>query len=406
MNKRLATALKFLFVAGMMYYVSTLITLDDQLVYRVDQQVAKTEVIDIQGDWRSDPVLFEQGGVQRSEAATRRLPNGTQVDVQPGFLSYLRNLDVAWFTLGVACYLITVMLAGARWWWLLKVNGMNVSLLEALRFTWIGVFFNTVFPGSTGGDVLKALYIMKRCPGHRVEALVSVGVDRILGLGSLALLGAICVLFAVDQFTTIAAGIWGVILGVGALGVVAFSRRLRQLVRLKWLLNRLPSRLRSALQMVDKAIFFYRDQRAVIGVSLFLGMLNHVLSVFAVVCLGIAIGVGMPTFEYFVLVPVINIASAIPIAPNGWGFGEILYGHLFAEHGAQHLTNVADAAAAMRTRGVALSLLYRSVLTAFSCLAGVLVLFEKDRVTKADVEREVARSGDDPGQPAGPGRAS
>ena len=102
-------------------------------------------------------------------------------------------------------------------------------------------------------------------------------------------------------------------------------------------------------------------------------------------------GVGMPAFEYFVLVPVINIASAIPIAPNGWGVGELLYGYLFAEHGAQHLVGVTDAAAAMRTRGVALSLLYRAVLTAFSCLAGLLVLFEKDRVTRADIDREVAR---------------
>ena len=91
------------------------------------------------------------------------------------------------------------------------------------------------------------------------------------------------------------------------------------------------------------------------------------------------------------LVPVINIASAIPIAPNGWGVGELLYGYLFAEHGAQHLVGVADAAAAMRTRGVALSLLYRAVLTAFSCVAGLLVLFEKDRVTRADIDREVAR---------------
>ncbi len=104
-----------------------------------------------------------------------------------------------------------------------------------------------------------------------------------------------------------------------------------------------------------------------------------------------AIGVGMPAFEYFVLVPVINIASAVPIAPNGWGVGELLYGYLFAEHGAQHLVGVADAASAMRTRGVALSILYRSVLTAFSCLAGLLVLLEKDRVTQEDVDREVAR---------------
>ena len=394
MSPRVTTALKWLFVAAMMYYVSTLITLEDRLVTRRDQQVLATDHIEIVGDWRADPIRFVQGGVEQSAPATRALPDGLVLDVQPGFLSYLRNLDVAWFALGVGCYLLTVMLAGARWWWLLRVNGMNVSLFEALRFTWIGVFFNTVFPGSTGGDVLKALYIMKRCPGHRVEALVSVGVDRILGLGSLALLGAFCVLFALEEFATIAAGIWGVILGVGLLGVVAFSRRLRELVRLKWLLNRLPTKLRSALQMVDKAIFFYREQRVVIGCSLLLGVFNHAISVLAVVCFGIAIGVGMPAFEYFVLVPVINIASAIPIAPNGWGVGELLYGYLFAEHGAQHLPGVSDAAAAMRTRGVALSLLYRTVLTAFSCVAGLLVLFEKDRVTRADIDREVARDPD------------
>jgi hypothetical protein len=42
----------------------------------------------------------------------------------------------------------------------------------------------------------------------------------------------------------------------------------------------------------------------------------------------------------------------------------------------------------MWTRGVALSVLYRTVLTGFSLLAGLLVLFEKDRVTKEDIDRE------------------
>ena len=393
-SKRLGTLVKVLFVGLMMWYVSTLITLKDLLVTRDGQQVVAQQVIEIRGDWRADPVRYLLSGEEVSARASQVLDDGRQLDVQPGFVTYLRNLDAGWFALGVLCYLSTVMLAGARWWWLLRVNDMNVTLLEALRFTWIGVFFNTVFPGSTGGDVLKAVYIMKRCPGHRVEALVSVVVDRVLGLGSLALLGAICVLFAVEQFATIAAGIWSVILGVAVVGVVAFSRRLRELVRLTWLLNRLPGKLRDSLQLVDKAIFFYRDQRTVIGLSLLLGIFNHCIAVLSVVCFGIAIGVGMPTFEYFVLVPVINIASAIPIAPNGWGFGELLYGYLFAEHGAPYLTDVVDAASAMRTRGVALSLLYRSMMTAFSCLAGLLVLFERDKVTQADLDAAGEVAGD------------
>jgi hypothetical protein len=43
----------------------------------------------------------------------------------------------------------------------------------------------------------------------------------------------------------------------------------------------------------------------------------------------------------------------------------------------------------MGTRGVALSVLYRLHLTFWSLLGGLFVLFEKDRVTRADIDREV-----------------
>jgi hypothetical protein len=43
----------------------------------------------------------------------------------------------------------------------------------------------------------------------------------------------------------------------------------------------------------------------------------------------------------------------------------------------------------MGTRGVALSVLYRLHLTFWSLLGGLFVLFEKDKVTRADIDREV-----------------
>jgi uncharacterized membrane protein YbhN (UPF0104 family) len=183
--------------------------------------------------------------------------------------------------------------------------------------------------------------------------------------------------------------IWAVILGVGLLGLIAFSRRLRQLVRLKWLLERLPHRVSHVLKLIDQAVFFYRDHRWVIASSLVAGIGNHVISVLSVVFVGDALGIGMPAFPYFVLIPVINIVSAVPIAPNGWGVGEWLYGQLFSRYGAEFLPNVANASEAMGMRGVALSLLYRVHLTFWSLLGGLLVLFEKDRVTRADLDREM-----------------
>lgn len=236
------------------------------------------------------------------QAAARDVLRGAQgehsdLDVQPGFLTYWRNLDPALFALGAFCYFITALIAGARWWWLLRCNGTDVSLGETLRFTWIGVFFNTVVPGNTGGDVIKAIYIMKRCPGHRVQVLVSVIVDRVLGLASLALLGAVVVLFALDRFQEIAIAIWGVIGGVGLLGLIALSRRLRQLVHLTWLLERLPHKISHLLKLVDQAVFFYRDHKMVIAASVLVGVLNHIISVLSVLCIGYSLGVGMPPFR-------------------------------------------------------------------------------------------------------------
>lgn len=393
MKRVVVTVVKLAVVAALFWFVFRQIPFVDRLVARQGDAIVAEQDVEIVGRWQADPLRYRTVAGGESEVRPGVQPDGRTIEVAPGFLTYWRNLDPLLFGLGAFCYFLTALIAGARWWWLLRVNGTDVSLFETLRFTWIGIFFNTVMPGNTGGDVVKGLYIMKRCPGHRVPVLVSVIVDRVLGLGSLAILAAIVVLFALEDFADLAVWIWLVIAGVGLLGVVAFSKRLRQFVRLKWLLDRLPPRIGGVLKLVDQAVFFYRDHKFVIAMSLLVGVVNHVVSVGSVVLIGHALGVGMPTFEYFVIVPVINILSAIPIAPNGWGFGEALYKGLFSTYGAGHVAGVAPAAAAeaMGTRGVALSVLYRLHLTFWSLLGGVFLLFEKDRVTRDDVAREVER---------------
>jgi glycosyltransferase 2 family protein len=392
LNKRVVAVLKLAIVAALMWYVFSQIPFEDRLQWRVGDKVVEEQVVDIVGPWDVNPVRVVRPGATTEQAvALGPGADGRVLGVAPSFLTYWHNVDLLLFALGAACYFVTALIAGARWWWLLRVNGTDVSLWETLRYTWIGIFFNNVVPGATGGDVVKALYIMKRCPGHRVQVLVSVIVDRVLGLGSLALLGAIVVLFALDRFGDIALAIWGVIVCVGLLGLVAFSKRLRSLVRLTWLLERLPQRLSHVLRLVDQAVFFYRGHKWVIAASLIAGVGNHVLAVGSVVFIGKALGVGMPTFEYFVLVPVINIVTALPIGPNGWGVGEAVYGWLFGRYGAVHLGGGLGAVEMMTTRGVALSVLYRLHTMLWSLLGGVFMLFEKNRVTRADIDAEVQR---------------
>lgn len=388
----LVRILKLVLVAGLMTIVFRSVHWEDRLLWRRGTDEVRTAVCSIEGPWKDPDVVVR---LEQRVLTVRAGPQGpgtdlpgTDLEILPGFWTYWRNLDPSLFAMGAFCYLLTVLIAGARWWWLLRVNGMDVSLGESLRLTWIGVFFNTVVPGATGGDLIKAIYIMKRCPGHRMPALVSVIVDRVLGLGSLAILAAVVVLFRLDQFGSLAAAIWSVLGGLAVLFTVAFSRRLRSLVHLKPLLERLPHRIGNVLKMIDQAVFFYRGHKRVILASLVAGVGNHVVSVMSVVLIGDALGIGVPWMEYFVLIPVINIISAVPLMPNGWGLGELLYQGLFGTYCKAYVV-AADPARVMGTRGVALSLLYRLHLTFWSLLGGLFVLFEKDRVTKADIEHEV-----------------
>lgn len=395
--------LKLVLVAGLMWWlISSQVHFDDRKIVTVGDADTVTSG-EIQGPWNTPTVEFQPIG--ENEPVQILVPglqaDGSKVSVSPGLPTYWRNLDPWLFGAGAFCYFLTVLIAGSRWWWLLRVNGMDVRLREALRYTWIGIFFNSVVPGATGGDLIKALYIMKRCPGHRVPALVSVIVDRVLGLASLAILGAVVVLFDLDKFGFLAAVIWAVMLCVALLGTVAFSRRLRQLLRINVLLEKLPHRIAHVLKLIDQAVFFYRGHKGVIVGSLLTGIINHFVSVLSVVLIGQALGIGVTWLEYFVMIPIINIISAVPLGPNGWGIGEASYSFFFGRYSglAQTLTNGEQV---MAMRGFVLSVLYRLHLTLWSLLGGLFLLFEKDRVTKDDIEREVDREEHDDDVPPGP----
>jgi uncharacterized protein (TIRG00374 family) len=382
----LINLLKLGAVAALLWWViSTNIRWQDAHIVKVVGGQTTTVDGKIEGDWdRPEIVFLPAGATAPITVRPGKDAAGTEVKIEPSFPTFVRNIDWLWFVLGALCYFISASFSAIRWWWLLRVNQLQVTPFEAWRFTWIGVLFNSVVPGQTGGDVIKAVYIIKHCRGgNRVAAGVSVLVDRILGLGSLALLAAIVVLFALDRFSELALVIWAVLAAVALLGVVAFSRRIRRLIGLDALLKALP--LSGLLKKIDQAVYFYRGHTFGILVWVVVGTLSHVLSVLSVALIGYAMSLGMPMLEYFVIVPIVNIISAVPLGPNGWGVGELAFGHFFATYGAGFIT-ASDPALVMRTRGVALSLVYRIHLTLWSLLGGVLVLFEKDRVTARDVD--------------------
>ncbi len=104
-------------------------------------------------------------------------------------LESIRRMNPLWVLCCFLALLAQMTGTAVRWKFLISKE-LNVSFYEAFRLTAIGLFANIFIPaGAVGGDVVKAtLLASKTGKGKRVDATVSILVDRIVGMAGLFLL--------------------------------------------------------------------------------------------------------------------------------------------------------------------------------------------------------------------------
>ena len=362
-------------MASLVAYVCLRIQWQDTLV--IDHQLDSEKVIDgkILGSWNTYPVNFLAEDGQR---ITVKAPDdASRQQINPGFFTYLKQTNLYWLGLGATAFIMVVLFGAFRWHWLVNSQRLTLTISQAIRLTWIGIFFNNFVPGQTGGDLIKAYYIAKNSPQKRLTAVLTVIADRIIGLSALIVVSLVTVTLYFERFREIAILLWlGLIAGALCV-VILLKRSVRRKLGLSALVKKLPAKLTDLIQQLDTAIRQYKGHKH--GLTLWWGLsiLNHIVNMLGIYALSRAINMGVPAVEFFALVPVIFIVSALPIAPNGWGIGEALFGNLFGQYGAAYLPDNANANQIMSTRGVALSILFRLLSMCISLVGGLFLLFSK-----------------------------
>lgn len=87
------------------------------------------------------------------------------------------------------------VLSALRWQVLNPDHGGELRTRDYLRYLLIGAFFSLILPGQLGGDLIRSVYIARECSEHKVSHLLTIGVDRIIGLFSIIVLGTVaCIL--------------------------------------------------------------------------------------------------------------------------------------------------------------------------------------------------------------------
>ncbi|XXK21400.1 lysylphosphatidylglycerol synthase transmembrane domain-containing protein [Arenicellales bacterium nBUS_48] len=379
-KKLIFMALKLLVVAALFGIIFYNINWIDTVTHTdLNGHIDKREGT-VVGPWDQNQIQFQfRDTDQRVSIKKGVQANGALLSVSPGLPTYVRNLDGPLFAAGAFLFFLFFVIINSRWWFLLRANGLNVRFLEAQKYGWIGLFFTNALPGATGGDVIKAVYIARHCAGDKVRAVVSIFVDRVIGVVSLLFVGCMASLMAMDRFPVFAGTIWLTGIGVLFFCFLLVSPSLRRLIRFDAIVSWLPQKIGKLISELDQAILYYRDHLQGIGSWILASPLIYTLFIGSVYLMSESLGVGVSLKDLFFIVPVASIIQGIPIAPAGWGIGEAAYGALIGKFGAVSLPDTVDAEQIMRTRGVALSILHRIHVVAWSLLGGLLVLLDRKR---------------------------
>ncbi len=232
--------------------------------------------------------------------------------------------------------ILATSLSFARWCILVRCQGITLSMLEAFRLGAICFLLSFISVGSVGGDLFKAIFLARRRPGKRVEAVASVLVDRASGLyGLLFLVVMGTLLLQPAEVPEAAAGLEDLkfaattLFGVGTVVLLFLVLGGRSVDRLiKW-----GSNLRVIGMVIGKVgppLRAFHAHPYAFGASLLMSVGVQSLFAISVYLVARSLYSDPPNLtEHFVIVPLGMLASALPITPAGVGVWEAAVATLY-----------------------------------------------------------------------------
>jgi len=299
--------------------------------------------------------------------------------------SAIGRADSIWLLAGLPVALIGEVANIMRWQILMRVQGMHMSWRRATMLFFVGLFFNLFMPGYTGGDFARLYYLMREFPEKKKEAILTIVMDRLIGVGALCLTAVITTtlrwqwLQQTPQATVLLWVLIAMLLGFVIATAASFF------IAGSGLLNRLPEHfpLRERLLETSEAYhLFAKDKKSLLYA--FLLSFPVLFSFYgAFYFTARALGAGVSLLDMLSIMPIVTSIISLPVTPSGIGFRESLLEILLRD-----LCNVPNEI------GVLVSLLGFAYFVLFGIAGGITYLFHapKQHSRWSQMQDEVRRA--------------
>jgi len=233
--------------------------------------------------------------------------------------------------------LATIILGVIRWRMVLKTQGLELSFKRTVSISFVAQFFNSFLLGVSGGDLIKAYYVARETHHKKTEAVVTVFVDRLLGLWAMLFFACMMTLPNWNKLihdkvlSTAVVVIWAMFVTLTIILYLAFWGGLSWWIpAARPLLRKLPKG-----EMIERSLDSCRQfggHKLLLLRSVIVSLVINTLVVFSYGIQAAGMQLSIPLLSLFLVVPLVTCLASLPITIGGLGVRENLFVMLLAGH--------------------------------------------------------------------------
>ncbi|MFO7891306.1 MAG: lysylphosphatidylglycerol synthase transmembrane domain-containing protein [bacterium] len=286
-------------------------------------------------------------------------------------IEVISSVSLVWIGLALCIFLVSHCIGSYQWWLLLQAEKIKINFFNALKFYFVGLFFNNFLPSSLGGDLFR-MFDINKFSSKGTSAVFSVIIDRFMGFFVLSCFAVLAFPVIIlenlfdQQYITyflIFIGIWVFIL------FLFFNKKVAQ--PFAWVYEKLaPEEIHLKTIEVYRKIHSFGRSRSLFIKLVFISILIQSLRIFMHYMVSRSLDVNVSCKYFFFIIPFIAIISSLPISIGGIGIRESIGMILFSSIAAIQ-------------NDVAVSIEFLAFLVAiFSSLPGGIIFIIRRKINK------------------------
>jgi len=254
-----------------------------------------------------------------------------RIDIK-GVLVDIRSADMFYFSLAVILFLVVNILGFVRWVLLLRSFDKELSLKKICVSHSGGLFFNVFLPTTIGGDVVRTLDLTVHTKDSSF-VFATVFIDRICGFLAITIIAFLGFLVGYSFNYIKDLSLFFIILIFTLLVILLFLITFtKKVYDLAYKLIPFKS-VKDYIARFHNCCYQFRLNKSALIMAILLSLLIQGLFQFVFYLIGKSLGIHINPVYYFILIPIINIASFIPISIGGLGIRDNVAVALFARLG-------------------------------------------------------------------------